>query len=234
MPDVMDILRNLPQAAASADVPADQAVVAADVARGHQAVSRRRQKRIGFAAAAVAAVAALAVGAGQLGTTVDNQSTVAGGSGVKTASPQLAAYTGKQPAGFTVRTVPDGWTVISSNEFEFVVAPPGKETGGGPSAGPSTGPAPVMYDDRIAVFMLGDSPVPKDPQSEKVNINGKEGKLGSFPKSRTSPDTRWLMFPSDKGTVMVQVPDSTGLSNDQIVSFAEGITVTGALEKIGG
>jgi hypothetical protein len=42
------------------------------------------------------------------------------------------------------------------------------------------------------------------------------------------------MFPSDKGTVMVQVPDSTGLSNDQIVSFAEGITVTGALEKIGG
>lgn len=234
MPDVMDILRNLPQAAASADVPADQAVVAADVARGRRAVSRRRQKRIGFAAAAAAAVAAFAVGAGQFGTAVDNKPTAAGSSGVPAAGPQLVAYTGEQPAGFKVRTVPQGWTVISSNEFEFVVAPPGKETGGGPSAGPSTGPAPVMYDDRIAVFMLGDSPVPKDSQSEKVDINGKEGRLGSFPKSRTSPDARWLMFPSDKGAVMVQVPDSTGLSNDQIVSFAEGITVTDELEKVGG
>jgi hypothetical protein len=234
MPDVMDILRNLPQAAATPDVPADQAVVAADVARGHQAVSRRRQKRIGFAAAAVAAVAALAVGAGQLGPTADNQSTVAGSSGVNAAALQLVAYTGEQPAGFKVTTVPQGWTVISSNAFEFVVAPPGKETGGGPSAGPSTGPAPVMYDDRIAVFMLGDSPPPKDSHSENVNINGKEGKLGTFPKGRTSPDARWLMFPSDKGTVMVQVPDSTGLTNDQIVSFAEGISVTGAPEKFGG
>ena len=70
--------------------------------------------------------------------------------------------------------------------------------------------------------------------SENVNINGKEGRLGTFPKGRTAPDARWLMFPSDRGTVMVQVPDSTGLTDDQIVSFAEGITVTGAPGKVGG
>jgi hypothetical protein len=225
MPDMMDVLNNLPQAAA----PADQAVVAADVARGHRAVRRRRQKRIGFVAAGAAAVAAVALGVGPLGTTVHHQPPSAKGSGVTTAAGiQLAAYSGEQPAGFQVTTVPAGWTVISSETYEFVVAPPGKETGGGPSTGPSpsSGPAPVFYDDRIAVYMLGDSPPPTDKHAEKVDINGAKGKLGSFPRSRTSPDSRWLTFPSKKGTVMVQVPDSTGLSHDQIVTFARGITVT--------
>jgi len=225
MPDIMTVLQNLPQATA----PADQAVVAADVARGHRAVSRRRQQRIGFTAAAVAVVAGVAVGAGQFGGTATPATTATGATHVTAASLKMVAFTGKQPAGFEVTTVPDGWTVISSQPYEFVVAPPGQETGGGPSAGPSTGPAPVFYDGRIAVYLVGDGPGPRASQTEKVDINGKPGKLGAFPKSATAPDAHWLTFPSDHGTVVVQVPDSTGLNNDQIITFARGITVTDAV-----
>lgn len=224
MPDIMTVLQNLPQTSA----PADEAVVAADVARGHRAVSRRRQQRIGFTAAAVAVVAGVAVGAGQLGTTANHQRTTAG-TDITAAGLQMVAYTGEQPSGFEVTTVPDGWTVISSQPYEFVVAPPGRETGGGPSAGPSSGPAPVFYDGRIAVYMVGDGPGPNASHAEKVDINGKPGKLGAFPKTKTSPDAHWLTFPSDHGTVVVQVPDSTGLSNDQILTFARGVTVTDAV-----
>jgi hypothetical protein len=225
MPDILTVLQNLPQTSA----PADEAVVAADVARGHRAVRRRRQQRIGFTAAAVAVVAGVAVGAGQLGTTGNHQPTTAAGTGVTAAGMQMVDYTGEQPSGFKVTTVPDGWTVISSQPDEFVVAPPGRETGVGPSAGPSSGPAPVSYDGRIAVYMVGDGPGPSGSHPEKVDINGKPGKLGAFPKTKTSPDAHWLTFPSDHGTVVVQVPDSTGLSNDQILTFARGVTVTDAV-----
>jgi hypothetical protein len=224
MPDIMTVLQNLPQATA----PADEAVVAADVARGHRAVSRRRQQRIGFTAAAVAVVAGVAVGAGQLGSVPTPATTATGGATATAAGLKMVAFTGDQPAGFKVTTVPDGWTVISSQPYEFVVAPPGRETGGGPSAGPSTGPAPVFYDGRIAVYLQGDGPGPRASHTEKVDINGKQGTLGAFPKSSSGPDAHWLTFPSAHGTVVVQVPDSTGLSNDQILTFARGVTVTDA------
>lgn len=221
MPDVIDILNNLPQNAAHPDAD----TVTADVARGHQAATRRRQKRIGFAAV-------VAVGAGQLGTPAPTRPTATGGAGVGTQAVRLVSYTGGQPDGFTVTTVPDGWTVISSTAYDFVVAPPGKETGGGPSAGPSTGPAPVFYDDRIAVYLQGDDGPPKllnQPPVQTVDINGNKGKLGSAPKTpgETTP-SHILLYPSGKHTVVVQVPASTGLTDDQIVSFARGITVTGS------
>jgi hypothetical protein len=229
MPDVIDVLHNLPRT--TTDAHPDASTVTADVARGHQAVNRRRQRRVGFTAAAVAAVAVAAIGAGHLGTPAATRSTAAGGASVPAPAVRLVAYTGGQPAGFTVSTVPDGWTVISSTAYDFVVAPPGKETGGGPSAGPSTGPAPVFYDDRIAVYLQGGDGAPKllnEPPVQTVDINGNQGKLGSAPKHQgeASP-THILLYPSGKHTVVVQVPASTGLADDQIVAFARGITVTG-------
>ena len=91
MPDIMTVLQNLPQTSA----PADEAVVAADVARGHRAASRRRQQRIGFAAAAVAVLAGVAVGAGKLGTTVNHQHTTTAGTGIMAAGLRMVAYTGE-------------------------------------------------------------------------------------------------------------------------------------------
>lgn len=216
MPDVTEILRNLPAQ------PADETVVAADVARGHRAVTRRRQQRIGFTAAAVAAVAALSVGA-FTGSQTPAPPSVAGSQA--TAGLSLVAYTGEQPAGFVVTTVPDGWTVISSNEYEFVVAPPGKEK----EAAPSSSQAPVMYDDRIAVFMTGEIGPNEKLFVKTVDINGSEGRLYHFPADEQygSPELDAVTFPSAKGRITVQVPASTGLSADQILHFTEGVSAAG-------
>jgi hypothetical protein len=44
-----------------------------------------------------------------------------------------------------------------------------------------------------------------------------------------------LFFPGGKGSnVQVQVPASVGLSDDQVIAFAEGITVTDKATAIGG
>ncbi|WP_433832342.1 hypothetical protein ACQP2E_15885 [Actinoplanes sp. CA-015351] len=216
MPDVMNLLRDLPRA----DGPADPALVAADVTRGHLAVRRRRQQRLGFTAAAVVAVAALSAGA----FSVRSAGPEDAGPGASASALHLVAWTGGQPVGFEVAVVPQGWTIVSSTPYEFVVAPPGKETGVGPSAAPDQ----VFYDQRIAVYFTGGQGGPQDPAAQTVDINGREAKLGRFPAFPGTPPARWLIFPSDKGSVTVQVPDSTGLSTDQIVGFVRGITVTGS------
>lgn len=45
----------------------------------------------------------------------------------------------------------------------------------------------------------------------------------------------WLIFPDATGNkFLVQVPASLGLTNDQIVHFAQGITVTSDAHSFGG
>ena len=39
--------------------------------------------------------------------------------------PKLVAYTGEQPAGFTLDRVPDGWEVQGVNRFFLMLAPQG-------------------------------------------------------------------------------------------------------------
>src|SRR5450756_242193 len=122
MPDVQEMLRTLPHAV-TPRWPTGADVVAADVARGHHALSRQRRRRFAGLGAAVVAVTVTSQPA-QLGRSAPS----AAGSPTATAQTpkvQLAAYTGPQPAGFRVSTVPAGWRVTSSNDYSFVVAPPG-------------------------------------------------------------------------------------------------------------
>ncbi|TDB81937.1 hypothetical protein, partial [Micromonospora sp. KC721] len=128
MPDVMDVLRTLPHAVTPDQTSPD--VVTADVARGHRALTRRRQRRLAFSGAAVALVATVALGAGQIGGTGGAPTRVAEGPGTSTNTSrlQLVAYTGTQPVGFEVSTVPEGWKVVSSDKSSFIVTPPGGDT----------------------------------------------------------------------------------------------------------
>src|SRR5689334_22712783 len=105
MPDVIDVLRNLPRVVPP--VPVSPEIVAADVTRGRHAVTRRRRLRLGLCGAAVAVAVAVAVGAGQAGR-------LPGGTSSSTRV-QLVSYTGEQPRGFKINTVPDGWQVISDD-----------------------------------------------------------------------------------------------------------------------
>jgi hypothetical protein len=227
MPDLMDVLRNLPQAVDPG--PADPDVVAADVARGHRAVTRRR---VTLSGAAVAVAAAVAVGAAQLGQQPGGPVTDAGrgGATVQQARLQLVAYAGEQPKGFQVTTVPAGWRVISDDASSFVVAPPGQDV-----SRPEPGQA-FSVADRIAVSLQGLTTFGQGQQLQTVDINGEQGRLGYAQESEGElSDTRWLMFPDASGRrVLVQVPASVDLTDDQLVSFARGISVTGQAQEIGG
>jgi hypothetical protein len=112
--DLMMDLRNRFEEIAGSAVPPTAAQIDADLIRGRHALRRRRAVRTiagsAFAvAAAVAAFSVTAVGGGPSG--------VAPGHPTATEPPaagdqvQLVAYTGKQPKGFTIEKVPDGWFI---------------------------------------------------------------------------------------------------------------------------
>lgn len=222
MSDILDVLRTLPQAAQTG-----RDVVAADVARGHRALARRR---LAFSGAAVVVATAAAVGAGQL-ILPGGASTTEGSSPRTQASRlQLVAYTGAQPAGFQVSTVPEGWRVVSSDRSMFVVSPPGQDA---PAPAPG---AAVSVRGQITVSLQSLSRLPAESPVTKVDVNGRAGELG-FPEETPGKlsDLRWLIFPDGAGRkVLIQVPGRLGLSDDQIVRFAEGVTVTDEAQSVGG
>ncbi|WP_432956008.1 hypothetical protein [Micromonospora haikouensis] len=230
MSDVMDILRALPGAVTPDQTDPD--VVAGDVARGHRVLTRRRRQRFAWSGAAVVAVAVAVVGAGQLGGATPTTTAAYGPAptGTQAARLQLVAYTGAQPVGFEVSTVPEGWQVVSSDRSAFVVTPPGQ---------PTTPPAPghaVSLQGRIVVSLQSLSRLPEDTPVTRVDVNGRAGQLG-FPWEAEGKlsDVRWLIFPDASGRqVLVQVPGALGLGDDQIVRFAEGVTVTAEAQTVGG
>lgn len=219
MNDVQDILRNL-SVAPGQNGPE---VVAADVARGRQAVTRRNRFRMGAAGAfAALAVAAGAVSVGQFG----------GATGPAATAGQLTlvAYTGEQPVGFKVDTVPDGWKVVSSDASAFVVEPNDR------GVRPSDAGGGLSLEGRISVSLQGLSHFPDESPIKKVDINGRAGELGHPLEAENKlSDTRWLFFSDASGkNVNVQVPGEVGLSDEQIVDFAEGITVTEEAVEVAG
>jgi hypothetical protein len=217
MIDMLGTLRDT-----GAQVPADSDTVAADVARGRRALIVRRGRRIaGTGFVAVAAAAAIATGT--VGQSSGSGATVASGPSAviqpttATTHLQLTAYEGAQPVGFKVTTVPAGWHVTSSSRSAFVAVPPGTKTPHGPAG------APVSLMGGIAVMLQGDSRLPTDGPITKVTVQGKEGQLGLT----EDKGAKWLIYPHGAGSkVLVQVPTKLGLTDKQIVQFADGITVT--------
>jgi hypothetical protein len=214
MPDVTDMLRALPLAVTQE--PPGPDIAAADVARGHRALSRRRYRRFAGVAGALAVVAGLASVIGQPGKSTPPAA--AGTTFPQTSAIRLTAYTGVQPAGFRVATVPAGWQVASSDAYSFVVAPSGAPAG-----------TPGSYVGRIVVMLQGQSQLPQNEPVTTVTVNGRQGQLG-FPEGGTAKTRyEWLIYPDGKGhKVLIQLPVSVGLTTAQLVSFADGITVTSA------
>jgi hypothetical protein len=251
MPDVTDMLRALPHAVTPE--PAGPGIAAADVARGHRALSRRRHRRLAGAAGAVAVVAGMAVAIGQPVQLGKSTPPAAGGTtDPRTSAIRLTAYTGTQPAGFKVATVPAGWQVVSSDAYSFVVAPPGAPAGGAslaPAAAASVAArgaepatqkkvpvsAPGSYVGRIVVMLQGLSQLPKNEAATTVTVNGKQGQLGLAEGGTAKTRYEWLIYPDAKGhKILIQLPMSVGLTAAQLVEFADGITVTSAAKTAAG
>ncbi len=227
MLEVLDALERLSQAVTAA--PPSPETVAGDIARGHRALTRRRRRRACSAASAVviAAVALVTANASQAGHIAPPAS--AGSRAAQTSGVRLVAYTGAEPAGFTVSTVPAGWQVVSSDRAAFVLAPPGAST-----AEPTGDGTVVSFVGRLAVMLQSMSRLPAGVPVTTITINGRPAQLGPYDESGQNR-ARWLIFTDTAGhKILVQVPASLHLSTDQIIRFAQGITATSQVQPIAG
>jgi hypothetical protein len=105
-----------------------------DLARGRRLLRRRTRTRILGASAAVAAVTVAAVvptltsGSNARPASAASHPAKAGhpaaSSASATAAIKLVDYTGAQPPGYVVKTIPDHWVIQGSNPFALTIAPP--------------------------------------------------------------------------------------------------------------
>lgn len=176
--------------------PSDQ-IVAADLARGRAALARRRRTRASLSGVGLT----LVVGTG-LGAVVASEQ-VEPAPGV-----DLVAYEGKQPSGFHVAKVPDGFVVQDANPFRLTIAREGDTT------------HPDGFADKLVVMLESGLAAPHRLDGDPVSVNGHAGAV------RDSGETLDLEFHDGTHEVVVQMWDSVGLSSAEVVEFAEGITVS--------
>jgi hypothetical protein len=181
---------------------ADQAD--ADLARGRRALRRRRTiQRLGASAFAVAALtAAVAYGT----TSTADHSTPA-----PAVAAHLVAYQGKQPAGFTIDKVPDGWEVQGVDASVLTIAPK--------DAADKNMDAFVG---KIAI-MLQSADDHSTPTGTKVTVDGKPGVINPGQGTEHGQNL-WVKQPNGIW-LLVQIWDASGWSQESIVEFGAGIHV---------
>jgi hypothetical protein len=195
--------------------------IEADLARGRGALRRRRLFQAGGASAfAVAAVAAAAVAFTSTGAPAADNTPLAQGSapaaGATTpaagpAALQLVAYTGAQPEGYTLDTVPDGWEVQGVDAYVLTLAPKNAK-----DKNPSSFVGKV-------VAMLQSVDDTAAPTGEAVTIGGNPGVI----KKAGGQTSGWTVFVDQPGRprLQVQVWDGLGWSKADAIAFTEGVHV---------
>jgi hypothetical protein len=188
-------------------VPSD---LDADIARGRRAVHVRRTRVFGAGLSLALLLGGVGFGLSQTGVS-DQRPAVAAPS---VQSPKLAfvAYTGDQPAGFSVDTVPAGWHVDSVNEYSLLITPPGL----------NTGPNDFIGKLLVSLESLDATETPGD----EVSVGGQTGHLI---RGYGGDDYGQLRWTDAKGNRMyVQWPLDAGWSDKEMTDFAAGIKVHGA------
>jgi hypothetical protein len=213
MTELTDRLESL---RATGDEPPAEATVAADLSRGRAALRRRRMRVGGALSVAALAIAGTTVYLSAPGPVAKHHPPEAGASaGVKI---QLVKYSGAEPPGFKIASVPQGFSLQeqASDGFKFVLAPPGA--------------------DKIADSFAGKLVVTAEAASDlgnwqsfgkrSVTVNGSKGRISD----NGGPATQ-LWFSVGHGVVVdVQAWDSIGLTDQQLIDFADGVTTTPALQ----
>jgi hypothetical protein len=230
MSDITELFKSV---APAGDEPPSPATVDADIARGRLALAREHRRRTirrsMVATVTIAAAAVVVVVASQPGPSSDRTT------GRTAASPtpataahhhhhaaansqphhqspiKLVSYTGKQLAGFTVDKVPDGWFLSTSTQYALLIDPQGDKDND-----------PDAFVGKLAVLTQS-SDVSGLPHGTKVTVNGQPGVVtdnGKYGLSLTYND------PAGFG-VVIQAPVALGWTDAQLVSFADGVHVTG-------
>jgi hypothetical protein len=192
--------------------------ISADLARGRRALRRRRvvQSAAGsvFAVAAAAAVFAFSTAGNPAATTRPEAAAPASVPANTADAPsiELKSYTGKQPKGFKLDKVPNGWEVQGVDAGVLTLAPIGIKD-----------QEMLSFEGKVAV-MLQSVDEHGDPKGKAVQVGPNKGVLG---KSEDQTDG-WQLY-VDRGSeprLQVQVWDGLGWTGEQVVEFAAGITVT--------
>jgi hypothetical protein len=225
MNDITDLFHELGHSA-SGEPPAS--VVEADIERGHRALaqSRRRMRTRGaiVAATAIGAVAVVSLATGQFDSSGSSHPTAANGAPTTQPAPKptataapstnvlavrLIAYTGKQLDGFVVDRVPEGWHLSGSTQYALTINAQG-----------DTNDDPSVFVGKLTV-LLQSQDASGLPSGQPVTVNGHAGVV-------TNDGGQALTYADGNGhTVVVQAPAPLAWSNAQLVSFAEGVHVTG-------
>jgi hypothetical protein len=204
--------------------PPSEDTVAIDLARGRAAL-RRRRLRLGGALSAAVLIIGGAAGyvsvAGHSAAPSAGQSAARLHQGATASAPvkiRLADYSGQQPQGFNVASVPQGFQlqVQASNAGLFVLAPPGADSD------------PDSFSGKLVVSAEAASELGhwQSDGSRSVTVHGGLGRIGDQKGSATQ-----LWFEAGHGVVVdVQAWDSIGLTDQQLVAFANGVTTTSALQ----
>lgn len=221
MTDVTDRLARLDGAAPG--TPTD-ATVQTDLARGRAALTRRRRGRVAAAGAALALVAAC--GYGVTATLADGDGDGAGEDAPTIARPQgqpaqpaqpdpaiaLVAYRGAQLPGFEVAAVPEGFVLQGADEFTLTVARPGDDS------------HYLDFRRKLVVSLESRSAPAGEADGEPVTVGGHPGAI------RTTTGATILEYHDGTHEVVVQAWEGIGLTDEQLVEFAEGITVTSSVK----
>lgn len=195
MNDVIDRLARLtPSASTTEDA-------AADLRRGHKALSRRRIKRAALGGAALT----LAVGGAFGGVALTSEPEV---TPIQAAdNVRLVDYDGTQMPGYTVAKVPEGFVLQGSDQFVLAVARPDDKS--------------TISDFRDKIVVTLESSTSSAENSTKTTVNGQPATLITTPDGATMLKYAYRDF-----TVVIQMWNSIHLTDKQLVEFAEGVEVT--------
>lgn len=201
--DLTDRLRKL-----NLDAETTDETIKRDVLRGRGA-ARRRTVRMGVAGLGIAAVAAVGVTVA-VNADQDRPPAIAQDSSDGQASSgdlKLVNYTGAQEPGFVITKVPEGFVLEGAGPFNLNIARPDNLTG------------LDVFVEKVVV-MLESSSVTGAPEGTPVKVGDLDGWL------RVSDGAKILTYNDGDKRVLVQVWESLGLTDDQIIELAEGVTVT--------
>jgi len=214
MSDITELFRSI-----SPDAPEpDATTVEGDLARGRTALVRAHRRSVvrrsmlatgTLAVGVVVAVAATQTGGGSAATNdagpVHHTKAHHAASAVN-----LVAYTGKQLEGFTVDRVPAGWHLSTSTQYALLV-----------TANGSTDNDPSVFVDKLAVLTSSSDAHGLGP-GDPVTVNGQPGHVDN------QGGVLILRYNAPNGFgIDIQAPPALHWTADQLVSFAEGVHVTG-------
>jgi hypothetical protein len=246
----MDELKSILEKAIS--VPYEVVDPAADVARGHGGLRKRRMRRLGAGAAGLVVVAAvggvLVTGGGGAGTTAPATALTPSAGPTTPGKPAttapvdgslkgiaLVAYTGKQVPGYQVRFVPKGWEIQGGDSTVLVIALKGFKN---QDIHQWVGKLAVMLQSKD-VGTEAPQPITKDDLEAwgddtgfettvtKVTVNGQDGWIQRDQSTDKKAMVSVTFSDSEGHRIVVQGPESLNWNDTRWLKFAVGVKVLG-------